>query len=678
MSLRKTTRWVLSCLYRILKEAIRGILPTDHSPAKTGKNYEQSPDRSSNQDENKGNTNPVNHQFGSSNGGEETNHPPNTEQPSNQTQDNPDGEVSNRTSKNHSTISDSNNSPTGNSYPRKTKGKRGKNNQPNNDQKQRPRQQPYYDLICVEKAGQWSVAISMLEDYVDKVSVVRQENSDLSPSNHHYDLQDIRHEIEVEFTDGEKESISLLDKKHFLVFKLRKDWKGTGHKVNAISDGYYVVFADKSCGERIGKAPIDPEQCPYPGFMVHFFDPSENGEADGFKKCSPFSIKKRFSLTGKRIHDDADMGDLFIGNAPPKLNDEEEWKAISWIMVGRENGGDVLKILCPDPDKMRTTNIANILNEQKNPSGWFFIRIYETENSTKCHYSTDFRWVKALQAICVNGNPNWQNTPIIPSASGGHSEVRIEFKGNVPVKHEPSRYISKMENNVFSVAPHPDGDATKWIFGNGGDEVKSEMILPRVWWMLTTKGQDNAVWEDKPMRIERENFCQLKDKELRIRLPLCVKKIKVGFNNFSQTLPAKLDDSRETQQVNLRLEDFKDYQEMEEPLREATALRIQLDIDDAVFPVILFPADILDNSEPATILRPDVKSTTGFRRGKGFSEPELQAADISYATIKHRSSGQILFRSNRSSVKIQYDKRRKSKHPKNIETLIAIKQKNNA
>lgn len=349
---------------------------------------------------------------------------------------------------------------------RKTRGKRGvPANRPGRTGNPNVKSQPRCDLICMENAGQWAVAVSAPKGR--DVNHVRQDGRDLSLDNGFYVLESIRCDVIVEFNDGESESILLVRETSILIFKTRKNWTGFGRKVKEVSDGHYIVFAHKTCGKRMGSAPVAPERCRYQGFKAHFFFSSSDGENDGFEnQYSFYSPKKRFSLVGERVYDDADMGSLFVGDAP-QLRDTNDWKSVTSIVVGREMGGAVIENFNP-----QEKTLSDVLRQQDSWNGWFFVRMYDDDNLM---HSMDLRWVRNLQAICVNGDVGWQNTPIVPSATDGHSETVIEFKGNVQADCETSVYTRNVGDNTFAVTPHPNGDVTKWFLGN--DEYRVESIV---------------------------------------------------------------------------------------------------------------------------------------------------------------------------------------------------------
>ena len=454
---------------------------------------------------------------------------------------------------------------------------------------------------------------------------MRQGKNELSANGGRYILKDIDTEVTVEFNGGHSSKpLKLFDEHNdehkFAVFKMRKNWKGEGQKVKTLSSGDYVVFAHESCGKRSGTPPIEAEQCRYSDFTVHFFSISDNNKRDGFENCSlPFS---RFSLKGQRFPDDSDLGELF-GDDAPQLDDAEEWRKISWIVVGRENGGKVLAKFRPE-EFYPEEKIAEILGKR---SGWFFVRIYD--DKVNLLHSFDFRRAKGLKNILVNNQPLGEVAPIVPTKNG-HTETIVQFEGDLHVRPaDDSNGICKAaeKENVFTVSPHPDNDRTKWVFGSGEDCVEAEILLPMIWWKFIKEKGKEGDWQDIPIKMKREEFRGAKNEKIRIRFSFRIPEIVVGFGDFhspdNPTIRTKLSKDRKTREAEFRLVYFADYQAIEKPLRKAVDLRVKLKDIDIIFPIVHIPADAPPhNPSPPkpkpSKPKPDVD--------KGFSLEELKRA----------------------------------------------------
>lgn len=468
------------------------------------------------------------------------------------------------------------------SEPVSTGGKRDEDeDEPNRRKRQRSGKKLHCRFVCYEDNRGWAVALAV--EAGQNAQLVRQGNNELSANGCRYILEDIGAKVMVEFKgEHSSQSFQLLKEHKFAVFKMRKDWKGEGQKVKTLSSGDYVVFAHESCGKRINKEPPnEPEQCRYPNFTAHFFSVSEDSERDGFKNKNcflPFSSAKRFSLKGRSFADDSDLGELF-GDDAPQLGDAEEWREISWIVVGRENGGKVLakKFLPELLPKEKEKILAKVLGER---GGWFFVRIYDA--NVDLLHSFDFRRAKGLKNISVNNQPLEEVAPIVPTKNE-HTKTIVQFEGDLPVRSaDDSNGICKAaENkNTFAVLPHPDNDETKWVLGSGENRVESEILLPRIWWKFIEEKGKEGDWQDTPIEMNREAFRQAGNEKIQIRLPLRIPEIVVGFDDLNspdkQTIPTKLSKDRKTREAEFRLDDFADYQAIEKRIRKAMDLRVKL------------------------------------------------------------------------------------------------------
>ena len=515
------------------------------------------------------------------------------------------------------------------SKPGDIKGKRGKDEPKqtaeNSNRPAKPPQPPQCRFVCYEETdGCWAIALAIEAD--QEAQSVRQGNDELSANGGRYILEDIDAEVTVKFqVEHLPQSFQLLkeDKKkdQFVVFKMRKNWQGEGQKVHTLINGDYVVLAHKSY-ERINKEPSqEAEQCRYPDFTAHFFSISEDSGKDGFKNCPfPFSVK-RFSLKGQRFPDDSDLGELF-GNDAPQLDDAEKWRDISWIVVGRENGGKVLDEFRPE-EKTKEKMIAEVLGER---SGWFFVRIYDA--NVELLHSFPFRRAKGLKNIFVNNQPLEKVPPIVPTKNG-HTKTIVQFEGDLPVRPaDDSNGICKVteKENAFAVLPHSDNDWTKWVLGSGEDCVEAEILLPRIWWKFIEEKGEEGDWRGTPIKMERQAFRRAKNEKIRIRFLFRISKIVVGFDLNSpdkQTFPAKLSKDRKTCEAELRLDDFAYDQAIEKRIRKAMDLRVILKVKDSdvVFPIVrILPDPPPPDPIPPKLLKiePEI--------GEGFSRRELEKA----------------------------------------------------
>ena len=196
---------------------------------------------------------------------------------------------------------------------------------------------PRPELICREEAQgtqQWEVVLSVSKEC--NVKTVRHDDNLLEALNGVYCLSSLTGCLSVEYTDCKKiDTFSLCDDKP-MIFKLKGDWQGDGRKINRITKGCFIVIA-LSKWERTGRVPIEPDYCTDTRFKAHYFSRNEDDEIGGFKEYEGTLTKEGLTLTGDRVFDDSDNGELFVSK-PPKLEPLEDY---AWARVGEEkrNGG---------------------------------------------------------------------------------------------------------------------------------------------------------------------------------------------------------------------------------------------------------------------------------------------------------------------------------------------------
>ena len=371
-----------------------------------------------------------------------------------------------------------------------------------------------------------------------------------------------------------------------------------------------------------------------------------------------FSQKKRFSLNGKEIQDDSNMGPLFTGDAL-ELKDTKDWRDISYIRVGeegRQGWSETVEVSESTPPQ-----IKDILKKRQ---GWFYIRIYD--ESVKLIDSFDFRRIIGLEAILRDGQEHSTQNIMIPSKNG-YKNVTVKFAGeNISVEREEDKKYSKIDNNTTTIEPYADGDTTHWRIN---EKTKVTIQMPRIWWRMDKKGEEPAEWRDIPFEMSRKKFSNHSNASLVIRLPLEVQKVYIGFSplNFKEGQWLKLTSNKgETKRAEMRLYDFAFYAQIKQPLSAQASLCIQCKLEEVVveLPIIHILADKTptepDNPPtplpPQSIYRPD--------KNKGFSKGELHQAGFNNADI--------------TQLKIACDQRRRTIHPHNIEKLHGLKGENHA
>ena len=350
------------------------------------------------------------------------------------------------------------------------------------------------------------------------------QESDKPPKEHPICRKEGRH-WRVTCKNGSEETDEVFRNKKLLIFKLRRDWKGEGHKVPKMTSGHYIVMVPRDW-QREGQPPVEQELCADDSFVAHYFYKDADKRVDGFKGQNIPQGGSTYELEGKTIYDDSNQGPLFFENAPRlHLQDPQE---IKWVRIGEEGGapsswGENIKI---KPDN-KCLDLANTLRQRQ---GWFYIRIYDDEGLTD---SGVFRYLQGLREILVDGAPYSNERFITPSASGyPPTKLQFQFDGEISIKNfTPNQHI-KREDGYLLVQPDPEADEVKCELKSDSDQVRTRIRLPRVWWRME-QGREQEKWCAMPFEMTRWEFKDLASKggAIRVKLPSNVRKTKVGFDS---------------------------------------------------------------------------------------------------------------------------------------------------
>ena len=169
--------------------------------------------------------------------------------------------------------------------------------------------------------------------------------------------------------------------------------------------------------QRTGHAPVEADGCADPAFRAHYFHrdatPSDEG-VDGFREWNDSSVAAGIELTGRRIHDDSDEGELFVCD-PPGLKSSLD---IEWARVGEEATNGWGKNFQP-----HRQSLPEVLDGRE---GRFFLRVYDSD--VIMLDSVAFRHLPNLRQIHVNGAEYAQDTVLVPTSTG-YPLTAVRFVG---------------------------------------------------------------------------------------------------------------------------------------------------------------------------------------------------------------------------------------------------------
>lgn len=416
-------------------------------------------------------------------------------------------------------------------------------------------QVPRPELLCYKNRvnGVWEVEMSVDEEF--PIEAVYLENKKLEFANNKCRIPSLTGQLFIEYQDGRKQDVSLFEGKP-LIFKLRKNWAGSGRKIAAITSGYFIVIAP-TAWSRTGHLPVAPEDCRDAAFLAHYFwreAQTRDEHISGFVECEDLHVVTGIKLSGQRVFDDSEEGDLFVQRVPELMVKQD----IVWARVGEEAKSG-WKGQNFEPAKQ---TLSEILNGRE---GRFFLRVFDS--SDKLLDSTVFRFLRGLKQIWVNGEPYTKHTILLPDLNG-HSPTEVRFVG-VDDSNSPQITLCEgthatVKSGVLTVDRIPAANCILCTLGSGNNGAKIKLDLPLTWWKMVSGGKIQFEWRDKPFKMTRQEFQEYAYDGSEIRLlQKRLQSIRVGFDdelnlNFRRskgecTIPIPLSDFVDHVQVDQRL-----------------------------------------------------------------------------------------------------------------------------
>lgn len=377
-----------------------------------------------------------------------------------------------------------------------------------------------------------------------------------------------------------------------------------------------------------------------------------------------------FSLKGEKIIKDdfEDESPLFIGKTlrikAPREN-PIGWSV--WIqhrqagfrVVTRDwKGIEELKLNLPDDLSLRY--------------GEFQIDIRKMEASIAAE-TLFFRWIDFIEL-------KYPKMLIIPdSVQGGkieYIEIKLENLEEWDFKSKESLRKMVLENNVCRVEVLPEIDVVHLSIAkknNPENKLKLRITIPRLKWHLSSE----SFWRDRAQKIERD-FLNLGD-----LLIVRTNDLKTNYD-LIVTLESRGEELQTYKFVQKGIDYFTDLGQFRDTIKsnkEDLSFKVKVVKDSKLLGTIetlmlpkkveLQKKKLKENikhmkkiGETPKLLKiyPLVKCSRKWKKGKGFSKAEVMEAGLNLDDIKR--------------LNISCDKRRKSLHSINIETLKKIKRGN--
>ena len=246
-------------------------------------------------------------------------------------------------------------------------------------------------------------------------------------------------------------------------------------------------------------------------------------------------------------------------------------------------------------------SLADVLNGRQ---GRFFIRVYNDD--IKLLDSGEFRYLRDLREIRVNGKPYSVKTLLIPT-SMGHAAAELQFVSADGTAIRPILTSDGTHTNVkpdfLIVSPHPEGDDISCTLTSSSSRIDIEIKLPRIWWRMERDDGKSNEWRDIPLEMTRQKFRKYAETgaKIRIRLPLRITSIKAGFD---EELDRDYCPSRKGAEIKIPLDNFVGYSQIDQRPYEDASFMVQC--EDEVLPLIHINADpmptiISFTSEPTVV-----------------------------------------------------------------------------
>ncbi|MCY4421421.1 MAG: hypothetical protein OXC42_09300 [Gammaproteobacteria bacterium] len=421
------------------------------------------------------------------------------------------------------------------------------------------------ELVCRKPLGSWRWEVVLSVGHEHEVMEVYHNNDRLDVLNNECCLRSFTGQLTILFEGGEKNELSLFDGKP-IIFKLKNNWADVGRKTRGITKGYFVVIVPKDWN-RMGHAPVEPGECTDAIYAAHYFYrdgklPTE--KIDGFQESEVVPISSAFDLTGERVFDDSDEGELFVG-AVPVLNISPD---VSWVRVGEEDedGWE------GENFRLKEKSLSEVLDGLQ---GRFFIRVYDSK--VQLLDSGEFRYLRDLKEIRVNGEPYTKNTILVPTLTG-HLQTSVSFEGinNVvchPINRPTTTQVLAQENGLV-VKPNPNCDDISCTLQSNTGSVDTVLHLPYVWWRMEQSDPDFSSWCEFSFAMTRQEFRKYAQSNgtLRLRLPRWLKSVYIGFNNELDRMYRPIKEERD---VLIPLVHFIDYSQIDNPLNEDAFLNVR-------------------------------------------------------------------------------------------------------
>ena len=391
---------------------------------------------------------------------------------------------------------------------------------PRKPPKRSPRK-PRPELVCQQNQASATWQISVVAE--DELRRVCRNGHDLTIEHGECLLESFEGVLSISHGSAQSDNLKILGESSMAIFKFGANWHGDGRRVERITRGHYIVIAPEGF-TQIGHVPHESEPCNDDRYLAFFIfvreTHSDTADPVGFAEHHLPIVARRYRLDGESVFDCSENGPLFVG-AVPELRG---LSGIPWARVGEEReAGWRGKNFNPDE-----TTVEQVLSGRQ---GRFFLRVYDP---TKLVDSGEFRYVRDLREIRVNGEPFTSSQVLLPGPDG-HGPTTVSLIGRDGVELRPQLQLASahatVRGNTFLIDAHAAGDQVACLVTAGDASVEIVVDLPRIWWRLES-ASDSGEWQDTPLAVTRHRYRALAtaDTEVCLKLPKQISRVEVGFD----------------------------------------------------------------------------------------------------------------------------------------------------
>ena len=176
---------------------------------------------------------------------------------------------------------------------------------------------PRPELLCAKAPGSWQWEVVLYVPTECNLAAVRHAETSLFAEDGKYRLPSYSGSLFVRYEDEREDVLPLFNGKP-LIFKMRNNWTGQGRRIDGITRGYFIVIAPSEW-TRTGDVPVEAAECTDTKFRAHYFTSTHGDKTysgDGFEECDITLTKSGFKLNGTCVFDDSEDGELFVGSPP--------------------------------------------------------------------------------------------------------------------------------------------------------------------------------------------------------------------------------------------------------------------------------------------------------------------------------------------------------------------------